>query len=226
MGRASLLFYIMGGAFLFLFAPLLALMAFVVLTDEAQPLPSGPHVIEGKLVTAARARGPIGEPFTFGYVRISVNYGYRPHDRSHSYVEEDRGTPRVTLETEAGPKRVTLADPWRRFRGFRAEERRVFDIRDIPEAQPDWPTFANTTNYWMYVLAVRPGDVLLVEMDRGGVATHVWKGGRSAAEARAVDRASDGRYFGAGSVACSILALVGGIGLIFAGSFSRRRHLV
>lgn len=177
-------------------------------------LPISGQAVEGDVLPGADAISPLGDRFVFGLVSVSAltrSAGERG-PAATPIVNELRGDPRVTLQTETGPVQVTLQDPMTRWIGFTATEKRMENLDSLPEVArlAQGRSFPNLIQWSVRVLAVRAGDRLLVDLAPDGTATRVWFGGRQAFLARVES------HRGVVSGTSRLLMAGGGVGILMA----------
>ena len=143
----------------------------------------GPNVFEGTVKASQTAKAPIGTPgdYAVAYVRVSVSSRGAQSPQWTNLRDEVRGSPQVTIETESGPREVTLGDPMTTWFGFGGGD----EVHaDALSAYPEFSSLPgqdvpNRLGFAITVRGVRDGERLLVEVGPDGrTATRIWKGGR------------------------------------------------
>lgn len=212
--RSRVLPTVLGCVGLVLVVPILVVMGIVVANEEHAGAPTGPSVVEGTIVSPDTERGPIGAPFVYGRVKTYATYnrGGRRMYGSVQYIDEHRGTQRVTLSTSAGPVVVDLPDPFTTWRNAHPDQQAYGTPAQVPGWQQRWQLPERMREIVVYVLAVRSGQTLLV--DKAPSATVVWIGGRGASDDAMARQSvaqrnfSIGSFVGAGLCALASLVLV------------------
>lgn len=175
-------------------------VAVAIATDPPAdgPPPPGVGVIEGRLASGPTVDSPVGAPVLFGQVRVAYCCVGASSQRTGLSAEHlwagDVGDPLVDIETSRGVERVRLGDPWTTWRVTRsAPDVRRPSLAGLPvvaAAVPRWRQLERGSSFRHFlvsVLAVRPGDDLVVEVDPAGDVTRTWVGGRSAFDAHRDD---------------------------------------
>lgn len=211
-----------GGVGVLVATPLLIAMGFVVANEDETKLPDPSTAIEGVIVSPSNARFEIGAPFVYGRVRSYATY--RTSRRrggwgSVSYVDEDRGDPRVQLRTDGGRiEEVVLSDPMNTWRNARPVSVSYESPAEMPGWRPSWRSPDRVREYAHYVLAVRTGERLLVDRANGDV----WIGGREAGESSVARHSDDKRTFSIASFVLGGLCAMTSVVLLALGARSRR----
>lgn len=188
-----------------------AMIAFgvhIALRGAEPEVPSGDRAIEGTIVTPSAVRGPVGEPFTFGEVRVSEANRQNPQD---THYRRTFGDARVRVRTAQGEVTADLPNPanWKVADGVdESIETQTLDgqllIGDVDPDDRIAPPYA------IRVRAVREGDHVILEDDgRGGVA-RAFVGERAALVA-ARERAEGMRW-----PAVGVMVIMGVVSLVVA----------
>ncbi len=209
-----------GGVGLLVATPIFIVMGFVVAAEEPAELPASSDSVEGVIASPSTARAATGAPFVYGRVRTYATYrrgGRRMFD-SVVYVDEDRGDPRVTLQTAGGPVEVVLAEPMTTWRNAHPETVSYDSPAQMPNWQRHWSPPQRAREYVNYLIAVRTGDRLLVDR----ATNRVWIGGRAAGDSAMGQHEETKRRFSFGSFAAGGLCALGSFALLLLGLRSRR----
>lgn len=136
----------------------------IALRGAEPELPTGDRALEGTIVTESTQRGPTGEPFVFGEVRVTEARGQtNPQD---THYRRTFGDARVKLRTPEGETTVDLPNPadWKVADGVDDTiETQTLEgqllIGDVDPGDRLSPPFA------IRVRAVRTGDRVILERD-------------------------------------------------------------
>jgi hypothetical protein len=176
----------------------------------------GPNVFEGTVKASQTARAPIGDPgdYAVAYVRVSVSSRGAQSPQWVNLRDEVRGSPQVTIETEDGPRQVTLGDPMTTWFGFGGgDEARLDTLASIPEfAALPGQDVPNRLGFVVTVRGVREGERLLVEVGPDGrTATRIWRGGRDGFTRTATGGSANAQLVQRTMIGVSAGGCVGGI---------------
>ena len=202
-------FGMVAGVGLLVLAAVFAGLALKLLRAPAGGLPTGPDMVEGVVEAAHTAPVPVGAPIAWGRVEAHAVVPAHQRDRSERLLADTRGDPGIHLRTDDGRSvAVTLGDVGETFYGFSPE---VSESDRSPEGVPQAPGAARSVV--VEVVAVRPGDRLLAQVEDGR-AVRIWAGGREASMARRASHAQTGFALGLGAAAGAVLCAVGGLVLL------------
>jgi hypothetical protein len=157
-------------------APLFAIVGIAMLgfgshiaLRGAEPeIPTGDRALEGEIISPSPIRGPAGEPFAYGEVRVTEAGGQsNPQD---THYRRTFGDARVKVRTPHGETTVTLPNPanWKVAPGLDDSiETQTLEgqllIGDVdPESRISAP-------YEIRVRAVRTGDHVILDDDNGRI---------------------------------------------------------
>lgn len=155
----------------------------VAIDGTGESIPSGANIIEGELLPGATRRGPVGEPFLFGDVRIN-------DPEASSAIEQTWSTPigenRVRLRKADGEETFVELPPAMTWKGIVPhDEEEVQSLEDLPvvgEIEDVGERMAPP--YLLVVEAVRAGDHIVAMTDDGGDVIQLWVGSREELEAQ------------------------------------------
>lgn len=158
-----------------------------LIRDDPVPLPEGEHVIEGTVAPEPSTPSPVGEPFTYAYVEVAARLRQARSWVGRPLLREIRGHRRVTILTADGPREVLFSDPLTQLKNTRIEEEVVEGLGGLPIEKdlPDWHRHAGPGGFSLQVIALRPGDEVLVILEPDGTTVReAWVGGRARWEER------------------------------------------